>query len=366
MKALFQKIHECIQQKQPVALAMVISCAGSIPTSQQAKMLVFPDGSIMGTIGGGKLEAEVIRAAQHSLAQESAASIQIHLDADQIDTDGLICGGRVEIFLEPFVPGMPMTPVHEIAAAYSASQPAIVTTLLNARFARPGGNRKILVHPDGVSVGTVGHDVVDVQIASSAYARIGQETQGVFFITVPEEIARKFGIFPETQLKVFFETVLPVPTAYLFGGGHIALHLTPILHLIGFEFVVIDDRAEFANPARFPQAEACLVHHFDNVFAELPENLSNAYLIIITRGHKCDLNVLEQAIRTNAKYIGMIGSTRKIAIVLQHLRDQGVSQAMIETIHAPIGVKIGADTPEEIAVSIAAELIQVRRNMCCQ
>lgn len=369
MQTLFQKMSEVVQQGQSVALATVIARIGSIPASKQAKMLVFPDGSIVGTVGGGKVEAEVIRAAQQVLVNRTPKVVTIALTGAQVETEGLICGGQVEILLEPFAPGTDLTLLAELAASSAGAQPALLATLLNPTLSPDCGKpppaqairRKMLIRADGTTVGKIAGETLTTQIVAAARARIGQDAPERLILELSEQTAREFGVFPETQLRVFLETVSPPPIAYLFGGGHIAFHLSKILSLIGFAFVVIDDRSEFANRARFPDARECLVHDFDGVLAELPGNLANAYLIIVTRGHLCDLSVLAQAVRTNAKYLGMIGSQRKIAMLLQRLREQGVPQTVLDPIHAPIGLAIGAETPEEIAVSIAAQLIQVRR-----
>jgi xanthine dehydrogenase accessory factor len=370
MKVLFQKILDCIQHGQKVVLATVIARKGSLPMSKRAKMLVFPDGSITGTIGGGMLEADVVREAQQVLINGTPKILEVDLTSDQIEADGLTCGGTVEIFIESFTPETSTTILHEITKICSDSSPAAIITLLNETMYQNSGtsdssqfsNRKIVIHPDEAIAGTVGDKAIDAKIVQLALPHIGQECLELFTLDVSEQTAQKIGIFPETQLRFFLETVLSPPTAYLFGGGHISLHLSTLLRFIGFDFVVIDDRKEFATPQRFPEAKECIVHDFEQVFDILSFKPHSSYFIIVTRGHKSDLIVLEQAIQTGAKYIGMIGSKRKIALVLQQLQEQGIPQELLDNVHAPIGLEIGADTPEEIAISIAAELIKVRRN----
>jgi len=370
MKELYQKILDCVQHGQKVALTTLISGKGSFPPSKRAKMLVFPDGSIIGTIGGGRLEANVIREAQQVLINETPKILKVELTSDQVEAEGALCGGTVEIFIECFTPETCRTTLHEIAKTCSGSQSTVIATLLNenmyrdSRVLEPSGvfSRKIVIHADGVTVGTVGDEAVNAEITQFALTRIGQEFLDSLTLDLPEQAARKLGIFPETQLRVFLETVLPLPTAYLFGGGHISLHLSRILRFIGFDFVVIEDRKEFANHNRFPEAKECVVHNFEHVFDVLSFNPLSSYFIIVTRGHKSDLTVLEQTICTNVKYIGMIGSKRKIKLVFQHLQKQGISKELLNKVHTPIGLEIGADTPEEIAISIAAELIKVRRS----
>jgi xanthine dehydrogenase accessory factor len=369
MRELFQKITESIHHKQKVALATVISRKGSLPMSKQAKMLVFPDGSILGTIGGGAFEASVIREAQQVLSNETPKILEVDLTSDQIEADGLTCGGTVGILIECFTPKTDMRILHEITRVYTGSQSVVIATLLNEKMdqrseiRRPSGivNRKMVIYANGTTVGTSGDEAVDANIVQFALTRLGKDCQEVLSVDLSEQAARKLGRFPETQLRVLLETVLPRPTAYLFGGGHISFHLSKILRFIGFDFVVIDDRKEFANCNRFPDAKECIVQDFEHVVEHLSFDPFSSYLIIVTRGHKSDLFVLEQAIRANVKYIGMIGSRRKIQLIFQQLQEQGISKDLLDTVHAPIGLDIEADTPEEITISIAAELIKVRR-----
>ena len=163
------------------------------------------------------------------------------------------------------------------------------------------------------------------------------------------------------DLEVFIEPILSSPTLYIFGGGHISLSLAKIGKLLGFKIVVIDDRPEFANPQRFPEAELTLAEDFSKAFPKLKIDKSS-YIAIVTRGHQYDELVLEWAIGTKAKYIGMIGSKTKNKAIFSHLLAKGTSQELLERVHAPIGLAIGAQTPEEIALSIMAEIVQVRRS----
>jgi len=163
------------------------------------------------------------------------------------------------------------------------------------------------------------------------------------------------------DLEVFIEPILPPPTLYIFGGGHISLPLAKIGKLLGFKIAVIDDRAEFANPQRFPEAELTLAGDLKKVFPELKINKSS-YIVIITRGHQYDELALEWAVGTQAKYIGMIGSRTKNKAILSHLLAKGIPQELLDKVNAPIGLEIGAQTPEEIAISIMAEIVKVRRS----
>jgi xanthine dehydrogenase accessory factor len=161
------------------------------------------------------------------------------------------------------------------------------------------------------------------------------------------------------RIEVLLEPIISDPKVFVFGGGHISVCLAPLIKTVGFRLVVADDRPTFANRDRFPQADDVVVDRFEGLLERLAIQ-DHDYLVIVTRGHLHDLVVLEQALRTNATYIGMIGSRRKTRLLYEELVKRGVPRIRLERVHAPIGLEIGAETPEEIAVSILAELIQVR------
>ncbi|MGB6821867.1 MAG: XdhC family protein, partial [Candidatus Acidiferrales bacterium] len=168
------------------------------------------------------------------------------------------------------------------------------------------------------------------------------------------------GLICGGTLEIFVEPILPQPKLYLFGGGHVSTALARVANLAGFSISVIDDRASFANTERFPMAEETLTS-YEEAFEKLKPNASS-YLVIVTRGHKDDMRVLEWAVGTDARYIGMIGSKRKVISVYKALEKQGIAMEKFARVHAPVGLEIGALSPEEIAVSVTAELIAVRRN----
>lgn len=159
---------------------------------------------------------------------------------------------------------------------------------------------------------------------------------------------------------IYIEPILPEETLYIFGAGHISLYLAKIGRMVGFKIVVVDEREEFANKERFPEADKIYAEDFRAVFPNL-QLKKPYYIVIVTRGHRYDQEVLEWAVGTEAKYIGMIGSRAKNKAVFSNLQKKGIPKERLETVHAPIGLNIGAETPEEIAVSILAEIIEVRR-----
>ena len=174
-----------------------------------------------------------------------------------------------------------------------------------------------------------------------------------------EAESRHNGLICGGTLEVFVEPILPQPVLYIFGGGHISMALAAAAHTAGFAIGVVDDREQFANRERFPMA-GDIYTSFEDAFARLHPNATD-YLVIVTRGHRDDMRVLAWAANTQARYVGMIGSKRKVLSVYQALEREGISAERLAQVHAPVGLEIGALTPEEIAVSIAAELIAVRR-----
>ncbi len=252
---IFEEIVRMRRAGQRGALATIVHTNGSIPSFESSRMLVREDGGIVGTIGGGCVEADVWAAARDVMEREAARKMIFNLNNEASFDNGLICGGTLEVFVEP---------------------------------------------------------------------------------------------------------ILPQPVAYLFGGGHVSMAVAKAANAAGFGIVVIDDREQFANRDRFPMAEQVFTN-FEGAFAQLRPNASS-YLIIVTRGHKEDMRVLSWAVRTDARYIGMIGSKRKVLSTYKALEADGYKPEEFDRVFAPMGVEIGALSPEEIAVSITAELVAVRRN----
>jgi xanthine dehydrogenase accessory factor len=216
----------------------------------------------------------------------------------------------------------------------------------------------MLVKADGSIVGTIGGGNLE-NIAIKEALKVLQSNK-------PKRLDYSLQASTETDMvcggdvEIFIEPILSTPTIYIFGGGHIGLALTRIAKPLGFKIVVVDDRPEFASPERFPEAEETIVGDFGEVFSKLKIDRSS-YIVITTHGHKGDEAALKGALGTKARYVGMIGSRSKIKEIYSHLREKGFSQKQLDHVHSPIGLKIFAQTPEEIAVSIMAEIIAVRR-----
>jgi len=242
-----------------------------------------------------------------------------------------------------------------------AGQRGALATIVHTNGSIPSyESSRMLVREDGSIAGTIGGGCVEAEVWATAKEVMHAEQPRKMTFNLNHEAAYDAGLICGGTLEVFVEPILPQPILYIFGGGHVSLGVARVASAAGFAVGVIDDRQAFANAERFPMAGE-LYTRYEEAFAKIKPNLSS-YLLIVTRGHKDDMRVLAWAVRTQARYIGMIGSKRKVLSVYKALEKEGYSADEFERVHAPVGLDIGALSPEEIAVSITAELIAVRRN----
>ncbi|MFC1971197.1 XdhC family protein [Chloroflexota bacterium] len=251
----------------------------------------------------------------------------------------------------------------EIVKIMRAGEEAALVTVVKSSGSTPREEgSKMLVRTDGNILGSIGGGVIESHVCKKAREVI---EKGKPLKLLAGLNGNEYGggetVICGGQMEVFIEPIIPPPGLFIFGGGHIALPLSRIAKISGFRVVLIDDRAEFANSQRFPEADLIIAEHYDKAFSTLKIGESS-YIVIITRGHKYDEQVLKLSLGTRAGYIGMIGSRKKIDTIYSHLLDEGVSQEQINKVHAPIGIDINAETPEEIAISIIAEVIKVKRS----
>jgi xanthine dehydrogenase accessory factor len=254
---IYEEIVQLRHAGRRGAIATIVNVRGSVPSFETAKMLIRDDGSIFGTIGGGCVEAEVWQAAREIMESEKPRTLTFNLNQNPKYDTGLVCGGTLDIFIEP---------------------------------------------------------------------------------------------------------VLPPASLYIFGAGHVAVSLYKTAKMAGFDVNVVDDRESYANRERFPDAKEVIAEDFDQAMARITPN-ETSYVVIVTRGHHDDMRVLRWAVQTQARYIGMIGSKRKTIAIFRELVKEGIPEQRFERVHAPVGLDIGAITPEEIAIAITAELIAVRRRV---
>jgi xanthine dehydrogenase accessory factor len=250
----------------------------------------------------------------------------------------------------------------ELVRLRRLGQKCALATIVQVRGSIPSyESAKLLVREDGSMAGTIGGGCVEAEVWNAAREVIETEKPKHLTFNLGQDAAYDNGLICGGQLDVFVEVVVPQPQAFIFGAGHISKSLSKVLTLAGFGTTIVDDREAFANRERFPEAGEVLAGEYEEIFPKLPVH-EGSYLVIVTRGHRDDMRVLKWAVGTGARYIAMIGSKRKVLNVVRELENEGMPRASFERIFAPMGLEIGAISPEEIAISVAAEMIAVRRN----
>lgn len=339
MRTLIKDIIRLLEGGQSLALATIVQQRGSVPRESGARMVVGQDGSTAGTIGGGVLEAFICHEAMDVIQDRQNRWLELNLNSRTFDAD-MFCGGTVSILIEHIDAGEEACRefFRVIFNHLKYQTPIWLVTWLDS--SAPGyETSRFLINDVGEII-----------------SRAGDMPAGMDSLLPQIQKVRTFSEFSDTGLLVeYLDNAKP---AFIFGGGHIALKLVPLLDMVGFKTVVIDDRPEYANKKRFPAAGQIHVGEFPTVVPAL-EIDEHSYVVIITRGHTWDQQVLAQVLSSQAAYIGMIGSKSKRDAIYRSLREQGFTDRELERVFSPIGISIGAQGPAEIAVSIAAEMIKV-------
>jgi len=354
MKDIYSEIIKALENKEKLALATLITREGSAPRAVGAKYLIKGDGTSVGSIGGGCVEAEVWQEAQKVMEKEEGGVLHFKLTSEQLAEGGLICGGNIDIFLEPLKEDF-LGIYQEVTRIKQKGGSALLATLISVDGDFPKGEgSKALIKSSGEKIGFLFD-------GGGLEQRILREGEGLLREKKPRvvDLSSEKEDSPWEKVEVLLEPIFSEPTVYIFGGGHVSQQLAPLAKMVHFKVVVIDDREMFANRSRFPEADEVIVSEFEECFDQLHIN-DTSYIVIVTRGHLYDGFVLEQAVKTSAQYIGMIGSKKKIRTLYQNLMKKGVTKETLDQVYAPIGIEINSETPEEIAVSIVAELIKVR------
>ena len=347
------------------ALASLVESSGSIPMSGRAKMLIRDDGSVAGTIGGGCLEAEILTVGREVLSTRCPHTTRYTMTEKQAGESGLNCGGTVRIYTEPVEPDSEPDLFAAVVDAKTRRRECVMATVLASQKLPDGEPNKLLLFPDGDRLGRLDSAALNECVEQWAAEVLQRERPRVF--NLPEESPsldsrsrEALGAAGLEGVEVYLEPFMPPPVLYVFGGGHVGAQICSLAKNSGFHVVVIDDRPLFANPERHPEADECVAAEIEKVFELLPFD-DQTYVVAATRGHQHDEIVVELAIRTPARYIGMLGSERKKLILWDRIESRGGDRSRLEEVYAPIGFNIGADTPEEIGISVVAELIEVRR-----
>ena len=336
-------LSEEVESGRDTALASLIWSTGSIPMSEQAKLLLLQSGETVGTIGGGCLEAEIYECCRSVLNTGQSSRFQYTMTEKQAGEDGLNCGGSVEIFIEKVSKGT--------VNVFSAIQSLLKQRSSFCSVVGLKGGKRILIDENGYILHNEGSS-----IESSLAIEIAKES-----------LTKRKGFIYQTDAlfcneDVFVEPYLPQPKLFIFGGGHVGAEVAKLANNVGFRVAILDDRPQFANPMRHPYCDEYYTGEIQDLFSQLKID-DYSYILAVTRGHQYDELVVEQALQTSAFFIGMLGSERKKKILWDKLSDRGVEEKALLRVSSPVGINLGADNPEEIAVSILAELIKVRRGV---
>jgi xanthine dehydrogenase accessory factor len=249
----------------------------------------------------------------------------------------------------------------EILKLRSEGRRGALATIVTAKGSTPREvGAKMLIYEDGKFLGSIGGGCMEAEVWQEAMKVMEEDKPKILHLDLTGRNAEDVGMICGGVMDVYLEPIAPTPRVYIFGGGHISLFVSKISSMVGFQVVVIDERPQFASKERFPEADEVIAEDFEMVLPKLKVNRSS-YLVIVTRGHTYDQEVLDWALGQEVRYIGMIGSRVKIRTVYDNLKGKGIKPEQLQQVHAPIGLDLGALTPEEIAVSIVAEMIKVRR-----
>lgn len=352
MKEILEKIDQVFQERGSAVLATIVRQAGPSPRAAGTKCLIMDDGSLSGTIGGGILEAQTVDKAREVFDDRLPKRLHFSLQGVDVAETDMLCGGRVEIFLEPV---SAQDPAHaavfkEVAKALEQGVGGLLVTIMDTEQWQHGKTPRLFLGKDGERAGSLaGASNIEDQLSGRLKRILRSRQISVFSMNDDHG----------NPVEVLAEPLTPPSFLYVFGAGHVSRQIVPLADLVGFQVKVIDDREEFTDPALFPRAGEVRYMPFEGAVQRLKID-KPSFVVIVTRGHVHDKTVLEQALNTRARYIGMIGSRRKRNIIYRKLLEEGFTEQDLERVHSPIGIDIGAETPEEIAVSIVAELIKVR------
>jgi xanthine/CO dehydrogenase XdhC/CoxF family maturation factor/CTP:molybdopterin cytidylyltransferase MocA len=341
MKNIYFTLSNELEKDVPLAIATILETKGSTPQVQGASAIFSPEGLIAGTLGGGIMEEEAREKARKAINENVSMLYESDLDAGISEDDTPICGGRVMIIIDAF-PRKHFKVFRDISQSYSERRPgALLTTFKKSNNGKTEISRYWIDNnnPDDLSNEPV-------------LSEYKEELQKC--------LKEKIFYYRESVVSVFIEPVFPSPQLIIVGAGHVGQAVTHIASLLGFEITVIDDRPEFCNKDKCPDADHLVVGDMPEAIHEISKSV-DTYIVIVTRGHKYDAEVLRQCIGSDAAYIGMMGSRRKVRLMRKQFLDEGwATSSTFDRVDAPIGIEIGSQTVQEIALSICAQMVSIR------
>jgi xanthine dehydrogenase accessory factor len=349
MREIHQKIPALIKAGEVGAYCTVVEAKGSTPQKPGSKLLILPDLRNVGTLGGGCVEAEARQQAIGLMQGGIPRLLEFRLDSDYGWDDGLICGGNMKIFID-----LPRTTDEafmftRLEELIDAKIPLVFATVVKSEVDDVEVGMKMIAATNGEQVGSLGNAELEVSVRSESIEALEENLHGVLR-------------WKDGAVWVFIDPVQPRPTLLIAGAGHVGQALCHVGKWLDFDIAIVDDRADFASKERLPEADQIII-------GDIAEELRNypidhlTYVVIVTRGHRHDEEALHSVVESNAGYVGLIGSRRKIKLIFDDLLELGVSEERVSQVYAPIGLDITSKTVPEIAVSIAAQLIQVRNSI---
>ncbi len=347
MRVVFEEAVNLLKKGDQIVVATVVRTKGSTPQKPGSKLLVRKDGSGVGTLGGGCVEGDIWFAAKELLKRGGDTEYrEYELNEDLAAEDGLVCGGTMFFQIDPvYSPEQYLSFASEIDEAYRGGASVALASVIRAGGGSAPAGAKLMIRESGETEGTLGSAALDADAAARA---LGLMPHG-----------RNEYVQHESGAEYFIEAYTTPPQLVVCGGGHVSKAIAPLAKTVGFRVFITDDREEFANADRFPEADILMPLNPEEALPKLPVN-ANTFIVVATRGHRYDNVALEAAARTPAKYVGLMGSRRKTILIYEDLLRNGVPLDRVREIRSPVGLDVRARTPEEIAVSIMAEVLMFR------
>ena len=346
MSELFDHLNQLKQNESKVAVATLVNTRGTTPRKEGAKMLVGEGGRVLGSVTiGGCVDAQVIEESADVLDKNAPRLLELNLGDEEAWEIGLTCGGTIEVFVEPVSLGKTddaTIALYERARAHAESggRAALIT-----RLDPPHNGAKLLLFDRGDREGTLGDAFLDQRFEAEARQALDAGKSRTLFLE---------------NVRAFAEILTPPSTLLVVGASHVAMPLTTIAKALGFRTIVVDGRPRFATKERFPDVDDLRIGVPSEIVQQVPLIPTTA-LVLVAHDYKYDLPVLRHALTTEVGYIGLLGSTRRGAAILNLLREDGVSEQAIQRVRVPIGLDLGAQSAPEIALSIMAEALATHR-----
>lgn len=359
---IYQGLKKVVEQNLEAALITVTSALGSTPRKPGAKMLVFADGTNIGTIGGGRGDAEAMLEALKVIAVHTSKIYYLNMTSDVVQEEGMVCGGIMELFIDYWGSENSLEQTN-LKRAYlsvlkSSHNPMLVTVLETAEERLIG--KKLFIKNGGDILGDLGSEDLNKVALESAEAGKGK------FQPLLISLDSKYQLCDPSITKAAFRLLIEPPTTVvqlvILGAGHITQSLVTMAKILGYEVTVIDDRPAFFYSTRFDAADRLICDDFGRALDSININ-PQTFVVIITRGSYVDKVCLRKVLNQPARYIGMMGSYRKVKALKAELEEEGICTELLKKLYSPIGLKIGAETPAEIAVSILSQLIKVQKKL---